>query len=131
MGTLQNSLSEFNNLERKASSEKKFIEKQLEKYCNAERCVSAEELATSGIGKQWNKQITNENILTNELKNRFPELKEKGLINQNINQEDLNYRRVMYFSPIDKTFNGLKISDFIFSIDEFKLFWRIFIYIFK
>ena len=105
------SLSEFNNLERKASSEKKFIEKQLEKYCNAERCVSAEELATSGIGKQWNKQITNENILTNELKNRFPELKEKGLINQNINQEDLNYRRVMYFSPIDKTFNGLKILE--------------------
>lgn len=88
MGTLQNSLSEFNNLERKASSEKKFIEKQLEKYCNAERCVSAEELATSGIGKQWNKQITNENIL--------------------INQEDLNYRRVMYFSPVNNTFNGLK-----------------------
>lgn len=111
MGTLQNSLSKFNNLERKASSEKKFIEKQLEKYCNAKRCVSAEELATSGIGKQWNKQITNENILTNELKNRFPELKEKGLINQNINQEDLNYRRVMYFSPIDKTFNGLKILE--------------------
>lgn len=88
MGTLQNSLSEFNNLERKASSEKKFIEKQLEKYCNAERCVSAEELATSDIGKQWNKQITNENIL--------------------INQEDLNYRRVMYFSPVNNTFNGLK-----------------------
>ena len=108
MGTLQNSLSEFNNLERKASSEKKFIEKQLEKYCNAEGCVSAEELATSGIGKQWNKQITNENILTNELKNRFPELKEKGLINQNINQEDLNYRRVMCFSPVNNTFNGLK-----------------------
>jgi hypothetical protein len=38
-------------------------------------------------------------------------LKEKGLINQNINQEDLNYRRVMYFSPIDKTFNGLKILE--------------------
>ena len=108
MGTLQNSLSEFNNLERKASSEKKFIEKQLEKYCNAERCVSAEELATSGIGKQWNKQITNENILTNELKIRFPELKKRGLINQNINQEDLNYRRVMYFSPVNNTFNGLK-----------------------
>ena len=66
MGTLQNSLSEFNNLERKASSEKKFIEKQLEKYCNAERCVSAEELETSDIGKQWNKQITNENILINQ-----------------------------------------------------------------
>ena len=88
MGTLQNSLSEFNNLERKASSEKKFIEKQLEKYCNAERCVSAEELETSDIEKQWNKQITNENIL--------------------INQEDLNYRRVMYFSPVNNTFNGLK-----------------------
>ena len=39
---------------------------------------------------------------------RFPELKEKGLINQNINQEDLNYRRVMYFSPVNNTFNGLK-----------------------
>lgn len=27
---------------------------------------------------------------------------------QNINQEDLNYRRVMYFSPVNNTFNGLK-----------------------
>ena len=65
--------------------------------------------ATSGIERfRWPKQLTNENILTNELKNRFPELKEKGLINQNINQEDLNYRRVMYFSPVNNTFNGLK-----------------------
>ena len=110
MGTLQNSLSEFNNLERKASSEKKFIEKQLEKYCNAERCVSAEELATSGIGKQWNKQITNENILRQEMKNRLKELQDKGIVDKNIKPEDLNYKRIFYYSPRKELIDSLKTS---------------------
>ena len=65
--------------------------------------------ATSGIERfSWTKQLTNENILRQEMKNRLKELQDKGIVNKNIKPEDLNYERIFYYSPRKELIDFLK-----------------------
>ena len=103
-------LSHINQIIKNGEAEKKRTENAL-KTCSTNLCVYREEAATSGIERFiWPKQLTNENILRQEMKNRLKELQDKGIVDKNIKPEDLNYERIFYYSPRKELIDFLKIS---------------------
>ena len=66
-------LTYINQIIKNGEAEKKRTENAL-KTCATDFCVYREEAATSGIERfSWPKQLTNENILRQEMKNRLKE----------------------------------------------------------
>ena len=103
-------LSHINQIIKNGEAEKKRTENAL-KTCGTNLCVYREEAATSGIERfSWPKQLTNENILRQEMKNRLKELQDKGIVDKNIKPEDLNYERIFYYSPRKELIDSLKTS---------------------
>ena len=103
-------LSHINQIIKNGEAEKKRTENAL-KTCGTNLCVYREEAATSGIERfSWPKQLNNENILRQEMKNRLKEFQDKGIVDKNIKPEDLNYERIFYYSPRKELIDSLKTS---------------------